>query len=709
MSTSDNTSNILRKEASEILDQIRKRAEDISTSEASNRLFHNLSNPTNLTNPQIITIRKRDYLGNSEISKNNRIHFTKIRTRNIQRPYRRDKDMDEETITELHEQFLINEQFKKLIFRKKQKPTFDNDYDMPKMEKYIDKEIYDYNNKKQLGRKIKKNNSMNIIDEKGIDIWNKIKSDDTKLKAKTIRINERKHITSREYISKTKYIQLLRYIQKNKIEKLNKMIYLKKSELDTLNNNIESLENNRNIIMTNYNNKYVTYLSYLKRQKDKEEKNNIDLLIKSGKIRREISQIQSKINKVQKEKMLKLNLILLFIQIKERIREIPQMAYKLFRNTDNNMNMKNNESNKRLSLKKRIESNITKENESNKEEDLIKILKYKGKKIYNDIYEFDYDYNQIEEKIRKNILYNENIKKEINELKARFKEVQKEMEYDPYLERRNYLNHTLNDLIFKNEELTSELQSIKIKLGINDNYLTKKSRNAKIQSKIRKSSSSINLFQYPISIKTNNTNTSNNFFNEFPTSNTNATNTIYNHKNILSFKKYFKIERFDFTKASNLFLSCYNLYNITKDNLFPEQDIKFDITLTRGSSLEPEKSTILKMLEYIDIVVSLIIKEKHMYLSDKILRKKYEKMRELLDKDKRRMKFIVSFRIEEEKRKLKLKQLHLKKEKTIYISSHKIENKHFLKTKKEKIAKAIHLAEIRKTPVFEDFMYDIMV
>ena len=39
MSTSDNTSNILRKEASEILDQIRKRAEDISTSEASNRLF----------------------------------------------------------------------------------------------------------------------------------------------------------------------------------------------------------------------------------------------------------------------------------------------------------------------------------------------------------------------------------------------------------------------------------------------------------------------------------------------------------------------------------------------------------------------------------------------------------------------------------------------------------------------------------------------
>ena len=257
MSTSDNTSNILRKEASEILDQIRKRAEDISTSEASNRLFHNLSNPTNLTNPQIITIRKRDYLGNSEISKNNRIHFTKIRTRNIQRPYRRDKDMDEETITELHEQFLINEQFKKLIFRKKQKPTFDNDYDMPKMEKYIDKEIYDYNNKKQLGRKIKKNNSMNIIDEKDIDIWNKIKSDDKKLKAKTIRINERKHITSREYISKTKYIQLLRYIQKNKIEKLNKMIYLKKSELDTLNNNIESLENNRNIIMTNYNNKYI--------------------------------------------------------------------------------------------------------------------------------------------------------------------------------------------------------------------------------------------------------------------------------------------------------------------------------------------------------------------------------------------------------------------------------------------------------------------
>ena len=43
----------------DILEQIKKKSEEISTSEASIKLLQNLSNPTNLTNPQIINSLSR--------------------------------------------------------------------------------------------------------------------------------------------------------------------------------------------------------------------------------------------------------------------------------------------------------------------------------------------------------------------------------------------------------------------------------------------------------------------------------------------------------------------------------------------------------------------------------------------------------------------------------------------------------------------------
>ena len=84
--------------------------------------------------------------------------------------------------------------------------------------------------------------------------------------------------------------------------------------------------------------------------------------------------------------MEKLNLILLFIQIKERIRELPEVAIKFFGTSDENLNKENKinkspkkELSKRLTLKKRIISaNQLRENIINNE-DLKKIMQYKGK------------------------------------------------------------------------------------------------------------------------------------------------------------------------------------------------------------------------------------------------------------------------------------------------------------------------------------------
>ena len=381
MSTTDNNSNILRKDASDIFDQIRKKAEDISTSEGSNRIFHNLSNPTNLTNPQIITIRKIDNFLKSEVSKNNN-PLKKVKTRNVSQKFKPDKSSSQSNRTDLTEQLLINEQIRRLILRKRQETISDKNSESQKLSNFTQG--------RPLGKQIKKNKTMEPIGEEGNDLWSRLRDGRYNKKEKIVRVNKRKFITAREYISSTKNIQLMKFIRKNKIEKFNMLVNIRKSELDTLNSNLESLENNKEAILTNYNKKYVAYISYLLRQKDNEEKNFIDLIIKSGKIRKEIAQIQSKINKVQKEKMNQLNLILLFIQIKERIRELPEGAIKLFGTSDENLNKENKinknikkELSKRLTLKKRIISaNHFQENINIiNNEDLKKIMQYKGKLI----------------------------------------------------------------------------------------------------------------------------------------------------------------------------------------------------------------------------------------------------------------------------------------------------------------------------------------
>ena len=711
MSITDNTSKILRKDASDILDQIRKRAEDISTSEGSNFIFYNLSNPTNLTNPQIITIRKNVPFLQSEIIKNSDRHFKKRKTRNILKPYRRRKDMDDNSITNLHDQFLINEEIKRLILRKKENITFNKSYKKLDNSKPNKKEFFQLTHIRKLGNTLRKNRSLNIIGEEGKEIWDKLKDNIKNKKDKTIRVNENKNTIVKQYISETKDIQLLKYIHKNKIEKLNMLVNLRKSEIDTLNSNIESLENSKDLIMTNYDKKYIKYINYLKKHKDNEEKAYIDLLIKSGSLKKEIFRLQTKISKVEREKMLKLNLILLFIQIKEKIKTVPDMAIILFGSPDKNYNTNLNllkrtiarATIKRLSIYKNI--NINNINETNlHSDDLKKIMKYKGKMIYNNADEVFYDLHKMEENVRKKLLENEELKAEIKSLKEIYKQIKEEDDYDPDDERRQQLNNVLNKVKNQNEQLISELKSIILKFNLNKDKKSHKLNKLSInitKNYLKPSSSANDILTF----QGNRTNTKDQFFNSFQTS---ENSTIYNPTTILTFKKNFLIEKFDFNTASNLFLSCYNLFSTAKDNNSLDQDLKFEIGIPRGSSTEIENKTILKMIEYIIKVYSLLIKERNIYLSDKQMKKRYEKIRDLIDKEKRRMKLIEGFKKDEEKQKAKLKNIHFKKDKIIYISTHKIENKYFFKAQKDKKNKAI-LAEKKYTPGFEDFMYDVMV
>ena len=676
ITSSNNSSHILKNNASDIFEQIKKKAEDLSTSEGSIPLFQNLSNPTNLTNPQIITLRKVATFENTEDSKNK----SKINKSRNKIPIMKKVKSE---ISELHDEFLISEQIKKLILQKEPKRIFDK----PKKRTYVD--YY----KKKSHEKDRKNKTLEEL-YNNEDVWTKLKKINTISKDKQVRVNKRKNITAREYVSHTKDIQLMKYINKNKIKRLNMLTNLKKTELDSISNTIMSLENNKDFITNNYNEKYAAYVNYLKKKKDEEEKNNFDLFLTSEKIKREISQLQFRYNKKKKEKNFMVNMALLLIQIKEKMRKIPQKAFFLFQN-----NMNNTEGQRRAM--KKPKTVFTKTNKIFFDDEVNKILKFKGRVIYKDIFEFDYDFKQIEDRVRNKFKYKDKLDIEIVDLKEEYKKIKEEAEYDPYAEDKNELNKIINKLKNKNVELKQEIISLKAKFSdARYNILNKK------KHILKHSSSTISLRSNNIDNIGNIINQNNNYF--FNNANINYDNyiTLYGFKNI------YTLSNFNFNKmrdVSELYYSCFKLYKTSKNNLFNEIEINFDVEKNMKSPKINEDLVIIKMLEYIDQVVTLLIIQKSQCMSDVNLKKKYEKLKTLLERDKRRMRFINNFKEEEEKQKLKIQELELKKNKTPYIPSKKSEYNYYFKAQKDHLIKMKKLAELRKPPTFEDFMYDIMV
>ena len=672
ITTSNNSSHILKKDVSDIFEQIKKKAEDISTSEGSIHLFQNLSNPTNLTNPQIISFKRIPKIDKEtqDASKNK----TKKKSRNVIPKLKRVKS----EMSELHDEFLISEQIKKLLSKKEPKILFDKykkiKRDISIKNKSLEKDKY---------------KTIEPIKNEG-NIWTRLKKINYISKdEKEIRVNKRKYVSTREYLSDTKEIQYMKFINKNKVQRLIMLQNIKNKELSSINHTLLSLENSKDFINTNYNEKYASYISFLKRQKDQLEKNNFDLYLTKEKLRQEISHLQFKCNKIKKKKMFLKNITLLFIQIKEKMRKIPEKAFLYF--------------DKDSDFIKEQTSILTK---SNKIEDINRIMKYKGKIIYNDIFEFEYDYKQIEDVICNKFKQSQKLKIDIEELKEEYNKIKEYIECDPYAEDKNECNKILNKLKAKNEELKQEIIALRIKFSDErHNILTKKKH-------ILKHSLS------SLSLKSNNhlgTNDNNNNNNNKDNGNIyfNNTNKYYDsYSTIYGFKNIYTLSNFNFNKmrdVSNLYMSCFKLYKTSKDNLFDEIEINFDVEKNMKSPTINEDLVIIKMLEYIDQVATLLIIQRSNYLSKDNLRKKYEKLRNILETDKRRMKIINNFKQEEKKQILKIKELELKHNKVHYIPKRKIENKYYFRAQKEHSIKLKELSELRRPPTFEDFMYDILV
>ena len=678
ITSSNNSSHILKKDVSDIFEQIKKKAEDLSTSEGSMLLLQNLSNPTNLTNPQIISLRRPGVADNSDESKNK----SKInKSRNTVRRFKKVKS----EISELHDEFLISEQIKKLLLQKEPKKVFDK----PK------KRIYDDYPKIRSHEKDRKNRTIQEIKQEDGDLFSKLTKINYMPKdKKEIRVNKRKNISTRDYVSNTKEIQLMKYINKNKIQRLNMLTNLKKTELESLSHTILSLENNKDFIKNNYNEKYASYVNFLKKRRDEEEKNNFNLFLTEENIKHEITQLQIKYNKKKKEKNFLINMTLLLIQIKEKMRTIPEKAILLF---DKNISMKASDGHRKVKKPKTVYNKTI--NKLIFDEEINKIIKYRGRVIYNDIFEFDYDYQQIEDRVRNKFKEKDKLDIEIAELKDEYNKVKEETEYDPYAEDKEDLIKIIDKLKIKNEELKQDIISLKVKFSDERHNILNKKKHI-----LKKSLSTLSLKKNYSS--GNMINQNNNYF--FNTSNLHYDN----YSTLYGFKNMFTLSNFNFNKmreVSDLYISCFKLYNTSKDNLFEEFDINFDVDNNMKSPKINEDLVIIKMLEYIDQVVTLLIIQRSNYMSKPNLKKKYEKIRNLLEREKRRMRFINNIREEEQQQRIKLRELELKKNKVNYIPTKKSELKYYFKAQKDHFIKLKQLAELRKPSTFEDFMYDIMV
>lgn len=238
----------------EILNQIKKQTEEISTSEASIHFLKNLSNPTNLTNPQIIGTQKTSITNTQSQSPTFRKKdISKIKKRNFYKA--------KSNINIIRDDLFNGQKFPNSLFK---------------------------NNEIKI-KVIKKDVINDALDEKAVckttkgkvklePIWNKLQNISvTQVRNRDIRINVRKNALVKDFIDNSKFISQIKYNINIKKEKLQQMKNIKEAQLSMINKTEEKISHLQNAMINDYNTNYVQYLRYLNNTIEKENQKSSDL------------------------------------------------------------------------------------------------------------------------------------------------------------------------------------------------------------------------------------------------------------------------------------------------------------------------------------------------------------------------------------------------------------------------------------------------
>ena len=649
----------------EILEQIKKQNEEFST-DGSVQLFKNLSNPTNLTNPQIIgTQRTNVTTTKSPSSSCYKKIVPKLKKRKI---YRTKTDID------LIRDILFNKQNEsKNLIKKEEKNII-----------------------------LKKNNINYFLDEKTSclttkgkvklkPIWEKIKTPKVSLiKQKDIRINITKKALARNFIDDYKMISQIKYNTDIKREKFERMINIKHSQLSSINNTEEKISKLKNIILKDYNKNYVLYLRFLNNNLEKESQISNELLGDSLKIKSEINKLNNKIIKIIERKCTILKWIGFFIQVKEKLKDIPEFYFDILEENDNyNVYNLGDEIFRKTKFiitdfshlilkKKNLESQQIKISETTRE----KILKYRYNLIFEEPEEIMDHYTNLQSKWLKEIEQRDNSVKEIDSLKQKIS------------------NFEESNFIWDEKRLIEKLKLVKnIYHQLKNQYDLLKSQDRKVIKKIcgDELTPKISKINSPDS----------------PDIYDNIYNAMLNNLNFYTVKTKSNKNRINssFKGAENLINT--NLYNLILDlfsTLNQNNFIKFDFSnFIKNSNINP----IFEIMNYIELAVNFLFQEKYKYLQDPNLKEKYLTIQANFSKENKRYKILKLIKLRQFKLNKQIKEMNEKGKRKKYLTKRKIDYSLYKKLNINKPKKIQEKNEETKKeekkimPNLEEFLEDI--
>ena len=634
----------------DILEQIKKKSEEISTSDASTKLLQNLSNPTNLTNPKIInSLNRNDKL---PLIKKNKLTFSNDYIRNFPK-----KSKSELSIKSNKSQFSTIDPFDLDIYHKlvekaeleilsnKNKEASRKKIILEKIDQNLisEKQLLKFNRNDKI-KPPKKCFSQNqlIIPEEEEDIWEKVKnmklSQGNKVKDK--KTNFVKFIPKNEYIAKTNLIKFLKFNNNNKNERYHQYLSLSNSQMKSTDNTIKKLLKSKDFLEKKYNDQYILYLKFLKETLEKEKVVKIELMNEKNKRLFEVNKLQKYITKITNVKDNLIRWLYLQIQVKEKLPKIPEY-YKYI--IEDNISL--DEVNKRGQGKYNISYN-----------EYMRIKNYRGKNIYNNpntlIKKIETFEDILLSKLNNNLDKIDNDKK----FKEEFEDIKKMFNV-----RTNEDNEKLKNLIYdlKNvKKRNIELQNDLIKVKKEKNFV-RRNKNKEIIKRLQ-----------------------------------------------LLFTHYSNDELDNVLKKNNkptlyyLILSLY--YIVTSHNFKQLENIKIKLDFYK-----PDEKLILEVLEYAENVLNLLISNKKYYYSNPKLKQRYIETKDEIDKSSKIEKMIIHMKMQKQQEDEKKKKLMEKINKQYIKPRRKIDYEYYKKEMCKKNGTIMMQKSIKKETRFEDFLHDI--
>ena len=240
-----------------------------------------------------------------------------------------------------------------------------------------------YNKDIRTLKEIESNSKKQMIDEKF----------KTQIDFKTKTFHRRKE-SVKDFIEKTRELMLIKHTAHIKQERAIRLKETYENEVESINDTIKSLKQAQTLFNDTFYVKFGEYIKHLSNQREIEKSKNTNLLEETIKFKNEISQIQSKIRKIEQDKANVIRWLYFQIQLKEKLITLPSHYKKIIEQDEissklnSELNVNSNTGNITDRLFKRKATKLPIQKSFITQEEKEKVMQYKAALIYNTPDEF---------------------------------------------------------------------------------------------------------------------------------------------------------------------------------------------------------------------------------------------------------------------------------------------------------------------------------